>query len=36
MVIPGDELSVTLKYIGMKDGAMVLSVTTTNQRGEKV
>lgn len=36
MVIPGDELSVNLKHIGMRDGAMVLQVTTTNQRGEKV
>jgi fatty acid synthase subunit alpha, fungi type len=36
MVIPGDELSVTLKHIGMKNGVMVLSVTTTNQRSKKV
>jgi hypothetical protein len=35
MVIPG-ELSVTLKHIGMKDNGMVLSIMTTNQRGEKV
>ena len=36
MVIPGDELTVDLKHIGMKNGKMILKVTTTNQRGEKV
>lgn len=36
MVIPGDELTVNLKHVGMKNGKMILKVTTTNQRGEKV
>ncbi|KAG8819884.1 3-oxoacyl-[acyl-carrier-protein] synthase [Serendipita sp. 401] len=31
MVIPGDELSVDIKHIGMRNGAMVLKVTTSNQ-----
>jgi fatty acid synthase subunit alpha len=36
MVIHGDELIVNLQHIGMRDGAMVLKVITTNQCGEKV
>ena len=36
MVIPGDELTVKLKHIGMREGALLLKVETTNQRGEKV
>ena len=36
MVLPGDELTVQLKHIGMREGALVLKVETTNQRGEKV
>ncbi|KAG8889684.1 3-oxoacyl-[acyl-carrier-protein] synthase [Tulasnella sp. 332] len=36
MVLPGDELSVKLKHIGMNDGLMDIKVETFNQRGEKV
>ena len=36
MVLPGDEVSVKLSHIGMKDGNMVVKVETTNQRGEKI
>ena len=36
MVVPGDELTVKLKHIGMREGALVLKVETTNQRSEKV
>lgn len=36
MVLPGDELSVKLKHIGMRDGNIVVSIETTNSRGEKV
>ncbi|KAG8997734.1 3-oxoacyl-[acyl-carrier-protein] synthase [Tulasnella sp. JGI-2019a] len=36
MVLPGDELTVKLKHIGMNDGKMDIKVETFNQRGEKV
>jgi fatty acid synthase subunit alpha len=36
MVLPGDEVSVKLSHIGMKDGNMVVKAETTNQRGEKI
>lgn len=36
MVLPGDELSVKLTHVAMKDGRKVLKVETINQRGEKV
>ncbi|KAG8968299.1 3-oxoacyl-[acyl-carrier-protein] synthase [Tulasnella sp. 419] len=36
MVLPGDELQVKLKHIGMNDGRKVVKVETVNQRGEKV
>jgi len=36
MVIPGDELTVKIKHIGMREGVLVLKVETINQRGEKV
>ncbi|THH15787.1 hypothetical protein EW146_g4747 [Bondarzewia mesenterica] len=36
MILPGDELSVKIKHIGMRDGNMVIKVTTSNQRGEEV
>ena len=36
MVIPGDDLEVKLRHIGMRDGNIVVSIKTTNSRGEKV
>ncbi|KAF9485144.1 fatty acid synthetase alpha subunit [Pholiota conissans] len=36
MVIPGDLLEVKLRHIGMRDGNIVVSIETTNDRGEKV
>ncbi|KAH8822971.1 fatty acid synthase [Flagelloscypha sp. PMI_526] len=36
MVLPGDELTVSLRHIGMKEGNMVVKVETSNARGEKV
>ena len=36
MVLPGDELKTTVKHIGMRDGNIVIRVSTANQRGEKV
>lgn len=36
MVLPGDELKVRIKHVGMRDGNIVVNVQTTNQRGEKV
>lgn len=36
MVLPGDELKVNVKHIGMRDGNIVVNVQTLNQRGEKV
>ncbi|CAL1716945.1 unnamed protein product [Somion occarium] len=36
MVLPGDELKVIIKHTGMRDGNLVLKVTTQNERGEKV
>ncbi|KZW02887.1 fatty acid synthase [Exidia glandulosa HHB12029] len=36
MVLPGDEVTVTLRHIGMRDGLMVVRVETSNERGEKV
>jgi fatty acid synthase subunit beta len=36
MVIPDDDLEVKLRYIGMRDGNIVVSIETTNSRGEKV
>lgn len=36
MVLPGEELEATISHVGMKDGNMVVKVTTTNARGEKV
>ncbi|KAF5337910.1 hypothetical protein D9758_013124 [Tetrapyrgos nigripes] len=36
MVLPGDELSVKIRHIGMRDGNMVVQVETINGRGEKV
>src|SRR6266446_228356 len=36
MVIPDDDLEVKLRYIGMRDSNIVVSIKTTNSRGEKV
>lgn len=36
MVLPGGELKANVKYIGMRDGNIVVNVQTVNQRGEKV
>jgi len=36
MILPGDELSVNIKHIGMHDGNMLVKVQTSNSQGEKV
>ena len=36
MVLPGDELKANIRHIGMRDGNIVVRVSTSNQRGEKV
>lgn len=36
MVLPGDELTVQIQHISMRDGHIVVKVTTSNARGEKV
>ncbi|PCH42040.1 fatty acid synthase [Wolfiporia cocos MD-104 SS10] len=36
MVLPHDELKVTVKHVAMRDGNMVVKVETTNANGEKV
>jgi fatty acid synthase subunit alpha len=36
MVLPGDELTVNIRHIGMRDGNLAVKVETVNQRGEKV
>ena len=36
MVLPGDELSVKLRHIGMHDGNIVVNIETFNGRGGKV
>jgi fatty acid synthase subunit alpha, fungi type len=36
MVLPGDELTVKIKHIAMRDGNFVVGVSTINQRGERV
>ena len=36
MVLPGDELTVRLRHIGMRDGNIVVNIETSNARGEKV
>ena len=36
MVLPGDELTVKLRHIGMQDGNIVVNVKTSNSQGEKV
>jgi fatty acid synthase subunit alpha len=36
MVLPGDELTVNIRHVGMRDGNLAVKVETINQRGEKV
>ncbi|KAI5122922.1 hypothetical protein M0805_007600 [Coniferiporia weirii] len=36
MVLPGDELKVDLKHVGMRNGNMVVKITTSNSEGIKV
>ncbi|KAJ6624064.1 fatty acid synthase [Mycena sp. CBHHK59/15] len=36
MVIPGEELSVKIRHVGMRDGNIVVNIVTSNARGEKV
>jgi fatty acid synthase subunit beta len=36
MVLPGDELTVTVKRVCMQDGNIVVNITTSNAGGEKV
>lgn len=36
MVLPGEQLNVKLKHIGMRDGNLVINVETFNERGDKV
>ena len=36
MVLPGDELTVNLKHVGMRQGNLVVNVSTVNANGDKV
>jgi fatty acid synthase subunit alpha len=36
MVLPGDELKVNIRHVGMRDGNIVIKIETINDRGEKV
>ncbi|KAJ6520570.1 hypothetical protein C8R45DRAFT_1058526 [Mycena sanguinolenta] len=36
MVLPGDELSMKIPHIGMRDGNFAVNIVTSNTRGEKV
>jgi fatty acid synthase subunit alpha len=36
MVLPGDELTVNIRHVGMRNGNMAVKIETVNQRGEKV
>jgi fatty acid synthase subunit beta len=36
MVLPGDELKVNIRHVGMRDGHIVVKIETINDRGEKV
>jgi hypothetical protein len=36
MVLPGDQLNVKTRHIGMRDGNMAVKIETFNDRGEKV
>jgi fatty acid synthase subunit beta len=36
MVLPGDQLNVKIRHIGMRDGNMAVKIETFNDRGEKV
>jgi enoyl reductase-like protein len=36
MVLPGDELTIGLRHVAMRDGRKIIRVEATNQRGDKV
>jgi fatty acid synthase subunit alpha len=36
MVLPGDELKVNIRHVGMRNGDIVVKIETINDRGEKV
>jgi fatty acid synthase subunit alpha, fungi type len=36
MVLPGDELTLKLRHIGMRDGNIVVNIETSNAQGQKV
>ncbi|KAL0953237.1 hypothetical protein HGRIS_004490 [Hohenbuehelia grisea] len=36
MVLPGDQLTVKIRHVSMRDGNMVVNIETSNDRGEKV
>jgi fatty acid synthase subunit alpha, fungi type len=36
MVLPGDQLDVKIRHIGMHDGNMAVKIETFNERGDKV
>jgi hypothetical protein len=36
MALPGDELKVNIRHVGMRDGNIVVKIETINDHGEKV
>ena len=36
MLLPGDELKLKVRHVGMRDGNIVVKTETVNDRGEKV
>jgi fatty acid synthase subunit beta len=36
MILPGDQLNVKIRHMGMRDGNMTVKIETFNDRGEKV
>jgi fatty acid synthase subunit alpha len=36
VLLPGDELKVKVRHVGMRDGNIVVKIETVNDRGEKV
>jgi fatty acid synthase subunit beta len=36
MALPGDELKVNIRHVGMRDGSIVIKIETINDHGEKV
>jgi fatty acid synthase subunit beta len=36
MVLPGDNITVKLRHVGMREGNIVVNVETNNNRGEKI